>query len=761
MPESSLSPAPGELQASMSTTSPSHILGSKLSSQEQALRVTHTPLLTGTSVEEKRAEVLQYFLATFDLYERLYEPVKPDAFYQTADPLRHPLVFYLGHTAVFYVNKLAMAGLLPERFNPLFESIFAVGVDEMSWDDLIPPKEGWPKLNEVFEYRAQVKKLVVDVISSISFSLPITWESPFWAILMGIEHERIHLETSSVLIRQLPLNAFKPEWLDAPFWNVCPAQASQAPTNDLLPVINNDTEVCLGKDHATATTYGWDVEYGKATSTVAPFKASKFLVTNAEFLEFVQGGGYSAHELWTEEGQKWVRFRQAAVGAGQQVYPIFWVVSASGSNTVYRLRTMLKEIPMPWSWPVEVNYLEAKAFCNWKSRKTNRSIRLPMEDEYAVLRNTLPGDHTDWEFAPGNLNLEYFASSSPVDFFPPTKGGFYDVVGNVWQHTETPVDAFEGFKVHDYYEDFSVPTFDLMHNVIVGGSWISTGNEALKCARYAFRRHFFQHAGFRYIETSRKVSIRNDSYERDSLVNAYLHFHYSKEAPFGVPNFCVALAEHIIAATTEQEKKVGRAFVKACDLGCATGRLTFELCRKFEKCIGLDFSARFIRKAVALQTEGKVSYLMSEEGDIVSSHTILVDDLGPHARDRASFYQADACNLDPRYSDFDVLIGINLIDRLSHPAKFLATAAARVKKGGLLFIASPYTWLEEYTPKERWLGGYVDAAGKEVSTLDGLKAHLEPHFRMLKDPIDVPFVIRETRRKHQHTLSQLSIWERV
>ena len=61
------------------------------------------------------------------------------------------------------------------------------------------------------------------------------------------------------------------------------------------------------------------------------------------------------------------------------------------------------------------------------------------------------------------------------------------------------IDGFNNFTVHPLYDDFSTPTFDGKHNLIKGGSWISTGNELLKSSRYAFRRHFYQHAGFRYV----------------------------------------------------------------------------------------------------------------------------------------------------------------------------------------------------------------------------------------------------------------------
>jgi len=75
-------------------------------------------------------------------------------------------------------------------------------------------------------------------------------------------------------------------------------------------------------------------------------------------------------------------------------------------------------------------------------------------------------------------------------------------------------------------------------------------------------------------------------------------------------------------------------------------------------------------------------------------------------------------------------------------------------------IASPYTWLEEFTKKENWVGG-IRLAGEPFTTLDGLTQQLGSHFRMLEEPRDVEFVIRETARKFQHTISQLSVWERT
>ena len=79
----------------------------------------------------------------------------------------------------------------------------------------------------------------------------------------------------------------------------------------------------------------------------------------------------------------------------------------------------------------------------------------------------------------------------------------------MWQHTLTPQHPFDGFKVHPIYDDYTVPCFGPNHNIIKGGSWISTGIEATPYSRYQFRRHFFQHAGIRYVESDRNMAYLN------------------------------------------------------------------------------------------------------------------------------------------------------------------------------------------------------------------------------------------------------------
>ena len=136
--------------------------------------ITHNIDLTAGDPHEKRAEIKRYFNTTWELYERLFEVLaSDDVFYRRPQPLRHPLLFYFGHTAVFYVNKLILARQLEHRVDPQLESLFAIGVDEMSWDDLNDAHYDWPGVDAARQYRNNVRAAVNGLIDTAELTLPI------------------------------------------------------------------------------------------------------------------------------------------------------------------------------------------------------------------------------------------------------------------------------------------------------------------------------------------------------------------------------------------------------------------------------------------------------------------------------------------------------------------------------------------------------------------------------------------------------------
>jgi 5-histidylcysteine sulfoxide synthase/putative 4-mercaptohistidine N1-methyltranferase len=701
------------------------------------LKTPYTIQLNGDDPEAKRAEIRRYFHETYDAYELLFETLASDeAYYRRADLLRHPLIFYYGHTATFFVNKLLLGKFMDQRINPDFESTFAIGVDEMSWDDLNEQHYDWPAVKAVKKYRDQVRAAIDDLIDQTPVSLPVAWDSLYWIILMGTEHERIHLETSSVLIRQLPTDLLNPNHQD---WSISTETDTPAPQNELIPVSGGTVTQSKDRDDEL---YGWDSEYGHHVSEVSDFQASKHLVSNREFLKFIEEGGYSNESYWTQEGWDWVLYKKA-------VAPQFWIPQEDGS---FRFRSMLKAIDMPWSWPAETNYLEAKAFCNWKTEKTGLPIRLPSEEEwYRLLDFTKTPDVAEWEKTPGNLNLEDAASSVPVDKYA-FEQGFYDVLGNVWQHTETPIRGLPGFQVHPLYDDFSTPTFDTKHNLIKGGSWISTGNEIIRSARYAFRRHFYQHAGFRYIASDAPIETPDDRYETDPEVIPYCELHYGKEY-FGVENYPEKLAQ--IALNHAQGSPKG----KALNIGCKTGRSAFELAVEFDSVIGVDFTARMIRIGVELKEKGYTQYALPEEGEIVSFHQQNLQELGLDAsRPKVEFLQSDISNMKSLFTGYDLILLDTMLENTYNPQKFLDNVHQRINSKGLLIIASSYDWQNDRTDREHWLGGFK-INGENATTLNRLHELLEDRFTRISEPTDIQQVIRKTNRTFEHKVIQVTVWK--
>ncbi len=249
-------------------------------------------------------------------------------------------------------------------------------------------------------------------------------------------------------------------------------------------------------------------------------------------------------------------------------------------------------------------------------------------------------------------------------------------------------------------------------------------------------------------------TVHDASYESAGLASQYCHAHYGEEY-FGVPNAPAACAGICLELTRK------RCRGHALDLGCSLGRSSFELARGgFRQVTGVDFSHNFCRLANRLREEGRLCYELPEEGDIVSRREVSLAGLGlEQVRGRVTFRQGDACDLPASLNGFDLVLAANLIDRLHSPRRFLATIHERITRGGMLVISSPYSWQERYTSRDEWLGGYHRQDEEPVWSLDGLGEVLKPRFRLVGEPRQLPFVIRETRRTFQHSIAELTAWE--
>ena len=247
-------------------------------------------------------------------------------------------------------------------------------------------------------------------------------------------------------------------------------------------------------------------------------------------------------------------------------------------------------------------------------------------------------------------------------------------------------------------------------------------------------------------------------YESDAGLSQYLLLHYGTEldiSPDGfVPRKALAFPVRCVSATLARLAIPANA--RALDVGCAVGRSSFELARRFTEVIGLDFSQRFIAAARRLGKEGSVTIERVDQGEVASRvHLSVPPDID---RSRVRFARGDAEDLPRSLGTFDVVLAANLICRLRHPRRFMDRLPGLVRPGGVLVLTTPSTWKQIHTPRTHWVGGF-NRDGRAVRTLDGLKDQLEPAFRLLRR-LDLPLVIREHERKFEYIVAEATVWRR-
>ena len=299
--------------------------------------------------------------------------------------------------------------------------------------------------------------------------------------------------------------------------------------------------------------------------------------------------------------------------------------------------------------------------------------------------------------------------------------------------------------------------------MILGGSFVSTGDEASIWARFHFRPHFFQSAGFRVVKETLRTKVNRDKYDTNETVDQYLLFHYGSEEEQRDQEISAAITfpvtSNLIDRTVELMNNFSPAKERALDLGCAVGGASFQLASTFESVTALDYSDLFINVASDLKKDGKADYRRKETGRFSTDLTVsIVESI---ERERVQFCQGDASNLSetPIIKErgiYDAILLSNLLCRLSQPKKCLQQFSRSydyLRSGGILVIASPNTWLEQFTPQTDFLDGKSSDA-----TLNHL-AHLLSNFDFLQAE-DLPFMIREHRRKYELIISQLSVWRK-
>lgn len=261
-------------------------------------------------------------------------------------------------------------------------------------------------------------------------------------------------------------------------------------------------------------------------------------------------------------------------------------------------------------------------------------------------------------------------------------------------------------------------------------------------ANNAQRLHF-PRAGLRHAAMSA-------IYESDKLLAEYLLFHFGSAEEILPPgrDWPAGMREALDFAKRTPAHFSADRVPRGLDLGCAVGRSAFEMARSCDEVVGIDFSHAFIQAADALRKGEILAYDRREEASLVTRLEARV--ASEFDASQLVFQQGDAMDLPADLGAFDRVHAANLLCRLPEPERLLVRLPDLVKPGGELVLATPCTWLEEFTPPANW-----PVAG----TFEWLKVKLAPAFSLVRQA-DEPFLIRETARKFQWTTSLVTVWRR-
>jgi ergothioneine biosynthesis protein EgtB len=419
--------------------------------------------------------------------DALFRIVRPDSLYERPIPERHRIVFYVGHLEAFDWNLLhdRLPGL--KSFDPELDRLFAFGIDPVNGGLPSDLPSDWPRLESVQEYVAKIRTALDEKLEASSLGSVTNGRDGFsleTVLNVAIEHRLMHVETLAYMLHQLPS--------DRKLQQDAPANRVTTPvTHSMLAIPSGKATLGLTRGGAS---FGWDNEYEAHEAFVPAFEVDQYKVTNRQYLDFVNAGGYESRPLWSDEDWKWKTDQEIS-------HPVFW--KKEGNGWLYR--GMFEEFPLPLDWPVYVSHAEALAYARWVGKS------LPTEEEwhraaYGTADESTAERPYPWGSDPadpglGNFDFERW-DPTPVNAFPRGQSAFgaRDMLGNGWEWTATKFAPFAGFEPFPFYRGYSADFFDGQHFVMKGGSARTARCMLRSSFRNWFQPHYqYVYAGFRCV----------------------------------------------------------------------------------------------------------------------------------------------------------------------------------------------------------------------------------------------------------------------
>ncbi len=417
--------------------------------------------------------------------DELFDLVRSEALYDRPIAERHRIVFYIGHLEAFDWNLLRERILDVPSFHPDFDHLFAFGIDPVDGGLPTDQPSDWPSLPQVREYVQRVRDELDDRLVSVVHGSGLAGNGEFSAaqlLNVAIEHRLMHAETLAYMLHQLPFHR-----KISPRPTLQLVSRPNAPSMIEIPA--GPITLGLRRDNGI---FGWDNEFEQHTVTLPAFAIDRYKVTNREYLDFMNAGGYDNRSFWSDEDWSWKESAGIA-------HPVFW----TRKHDAWHWRGMFEEIALPPDWPVYVSHAEASAYVRWAGKS------LPMEAQWQRAAYGTPvGEQREypWGSAPPSTALGNFDFTgwdpTPVGSHPDGASpfGVEDTLGNGWEWTSTQFQPFPGFVPFSFYPGYSANFFDGKHYVMKGGSPRTAACMLRASFRNWFQPHYqYVYSGFRCV----------------------------------------------------------------------------------------------------------------------------------------------------------------------------------------------------------------------------------------------------------------------
>lgn len=409
--------------------------------------------------QDFRAPFIERYKSVRGFTEELCEPLETEDYIVQSMPDVSPTRWHLAHTSWFFETFILKPELQNyktpnELYNYLFNSYYnAVG------QQFPRPQRGHlsrPTVEDIFAYRHHVDQEMSHLLETLDEHKLSTLESLF---ILGLNHEQQHQE--------LMLTDIKHVFFQNPLYPVYTkiGQTQAADKNkELLWSIFQGGQVQQG---FSGSGFSYDNETPQHDVLIQPFEIGNRLVTNREYLSFIEDGGYAQADLWLSDG--WALINKDGWKA-----PLYWV---QRDNNWFEF-TLGGLSPLQLDSPVtHISYYEADAFANWSD------ARLPSEQE--------------WELAAQHIQIKGNFVQNQL-FHPAPSGSqsqLNQMFGDVWEWTQSPYSPYPGFKpasgaVGEYNGKFMSSQM-----VLRGGSCVSTSDHL----RHTYRNFFYPHSRWQFM----------------------------------------------------------------------------------------------------------------------------------------------------------------------------------------------------------------------------------------------------------------------